>query len=41
MRSLLITVVLAQFGSSGVEVATYFVTVLMNVANGSMLLSGQ
>jgi hypothetical protein len=32
---------LAHFRSSGVEVATYFATPLMNVANGSMSLPGQ
>jgi hypothetical protein len=32
---------LAHFGSSGAEVATYFATPLMNVADGSMSLSGQ
>jgi hypothetical protein len=35
------TLVLAHFGSRGAEVATYFATPLMNVADGSMSLSGQ
>ncbi len=36
-----IIVALAQSWSRGVDVATYFVTPLMNVANGSMSLLGQ
>ena len=36
-----IAVVLAQSRSSGVDVATYFVTPLMNVANGWIWLLGQ
>jgi hypothetical protein len=35
------TVGLAHFWSSGVDVATYFSTPLMNVANGSIWLLGQ
>ena len=35
------TVALAQSRSRGVDVATYFVTPLMNVANGSIWLLGQ
>jgi hypothetical protein len=40
-RSPSIAVALAHFRSSGSEVATYFATPLMNVANGSMSLPGQ
>lgn len=36
-----ITVVLSHSWSSGVDVATYFSTPLMNVANGSVSLPGQ
>ena len=36
-----IAVALAHSRSSGVDVATYFVTPLMNVANGSISLPGQ
>ena len=40
-RSPSTTVALAHSRSSGVEVATYFATPLMNVANGSISLPGQ
>jgi hypothetical protein len=36
-----IALALAHSGSSGTDVATYFGTVLMNVANGSISLPGQ